>query len=70
MSVLIERLYWLLTLVLLMLASASGTPARGYQGERNGRSYSDIARVLNPDPYAFAGSYGPFPRQPFWPSGP
>lgn len=38
-------------------ASSSG----GYQG----RSYNDIARVLNPSPYAFPRQ-SPFPAQPFW----
>lgn len=33
----------------------------GYQG----RSYNDIARVLNPSPYAFPRQ-SPFPAQPFW----
>lgn len=31
-----------------------------------GRSYTDIARVLNPSPYA-ANPRGVFPGQPFWP---
>lgn len=38
--------------------SASGS---GNQG----RSYNDIARVLNPSPYAFPRQ-SPFPAQPFW----
>lgn len=33
-----------------------------------GRSYNDIARVLNPSPYAFPRRT-PFPGQPFWPFG-
>lgn len=39
--------------------SASGS------GGHQGRSYNDIARVLNPSPYAFPRQ-SPFPAQPFW----
>uniref|UniRef100_A0A1I8PZU2 Uncharacterized protein n=2 Tax=Stomoxys calcitrans TaxID=35570 RepID=A0A1I8PZU2_STOCA len=38
------------------------------QGHRTGRTYSDIARVINPNPYAFVGSR-PYPAQPFYPIG-
>lgn len=40
---------------------------RGIQ-KRAGRTYSDIARVLNADPYAFVGRR-PYPAQPFYPQG-
>ncbi|KAH8278518.1 hypothetical protein KR018_004356 [Drosophila ironensis] len=60
----------LLMALLVILASASGSPARGYQhgSPRGGRSYSDIARVHNPNQYAFVGSRN-YPGQPFWPAG-
>lgn len=35
---------------------------------RTGRSYNDIARVINPNPYANIGGV-PFPAQPFWTYG-
>lgn len=41
--------------------SASSGSGGGYQG----RSYNDIARVINPSPYAFPRQ-SPFPAQPFW----
>ena len=34
-------------------------------GARRGRTYTDIARVINPHPYAFVGTQ-PYPAQPFW----
>lgn len=40
---------------------------RGREG-RGGRSYNDIARVINPNPYANIGGV-PFPAQPFWTFG-
>ncbi|XP_017085385.1 uncharacterized protein LOC108117473 [Drosophila eugracilis] len=60
----------LLVALLLFLAAVSGSPARGYYqpSTRGGRSYTDIARVVNPNQYAFPGSR-PYPGQPFWPSG-
>ncbi|XP_065362870.1 uncharacterized protein LOC135956341 [Calliphora vicina] len=36
--------------------------------KRTGRTYSDIARVINPNPYAFVGRR-PYPAQPFYPQG-
>lgn len=36
--------------------------------KRTGRTYSDIARVINPNPYAFVGQR-PYPAQPFYPQG-
>lgn len=39
----------------------SSSGGGGYQG----RSYNDIAKVINPSPYAFPRS-SPFPAQPFW----
>lgn len=42
---------------------------KGYNGggrRKAGRSYTDIARVLNPSPYANPRGV-PFPGQPFWP---
>lgn len=44
-----------------------GGNGRGQDG-RQGRSYNDIARVINPNPYANIGSV-PFPAQPFWTYG-
>lgn len=43
---------------------------RRYRGgrKRTGRTYSDIARVINPNPYAFVGKH-PYPAQPFYPQG-
>ncbi|KAG4077745.1 hypothetical protein HA402_011174 [Bradysia odoriphaga] len=35
---------------------------------RGGRSYNDIARVINPNPYGNIGAV-PFPAQPFWTYG-
>lgn len=37
----------------------------GSSGGYQGRSYNDIARVINPSPYAFPRQ-SPFPAQPFW----
>lgn len=34
-------------------------------GAYRGRSYNDIARVINPSPYAFPRQ-SPYPAQPFW----
>ncbi|XP_017856356.1 PREDICTED: uncharacterized protein LOC108609152 [Drosophila arizonae] len=51
-----------------LLSMAMGWPAYGYRTERNGRSYTDIARVINPNQYAFVGSRN-YPGQPFWPAG-
>lgn len=51
-----------------LLAVSLGWPAYGYRTERNGRSYTDIARVVNPNQYAFVGSRN-YPGQPFWPAG-
>ncbi|XP_036673993.3 uncharacterized protein [Drosophila suzukii] len=60
----------LLVALLLFLVVVSGSPARGYYQSptRGGRSYTDIARVVNPNQYAFPGSRT-YPGQPFWPSG-
>ncbi|XP_053947291.1 uncharacterized protein LOC129235564 [Anastrepha obliqua] len=44
-----------------------GRDRRG-SNRRSGRTYSDIARVVNPQPYAFVGAR-PFPGQPFNPIG-
>lgn len=41
---------------------------RQQRGQRMGRTYYDIAKVLNANPYAFPGSR-PFPAQPFYPIG-
>ncbi|XP_073822533.1 uncharacterized protein [Musca autumnalis] len=43
-------------------------PGKRPGGKRTGRTYSDIARVVNPNPYAFVGQR-PYPAQPFYPSG-
>lgn len=37
-------------------------------GRRSGRTYNDIARFVNPNPYAFPGVQ-PYPAQPLWSSG-
>ncbi|XP_016998964.2 uncharacterized protein [Drosophila takahashii] len=60
----------LMVALLLLLSTAYGSPARGYyqSPQRGGRSYTDIARVVNPNQYAFPGSRT-YPGQPFWPSG-
>lgn len=42
--------------------------SRSREGSRGGRSYNDIARVINPNPYGNIGSV-PFPAQPFWTYG-
>lgn len=42
-------------------SGGGGGGGDGYQG----RSYNDIARVINPSPYAFPGR-SPYPSQPFW----
>lgn len=43
-----------------------------YRGESrptsSGRSYNDIARVINPNPYNNIGR-NPYPAQPFWTYG-
>lgn len=56
----------LVWLALIMNTVVMGSPA--YRSERTGRSYTDIARVVNPHPYAFVGSRN-YPGQPFWPAG-
>ncbi|XP_039491344.1 uncharacterized protein LOC120451591 [Drosophila santomea] len=63
-------IHCLMVALLLLLVVVSGSPARGYyqQQQREGRSYADIARVVNPNQYAFPGSRV-YPGQPFWPSG-
>ncbi|KAI8130167.1 hypothetical protein FF38_07858 [Lucilia cuprina] len=33
---------------------------------KRSRTYVDIAKVINPNPYAHVGGR-PFPAQPFWP---
>lgn len=58
----------LVWLALIMNTVVMGSPAYGYRSERTGRSYTDIARVVNPHPYAFVGSRN-YPGQPFWPAG-
>lgn len=44
------------------------SPLEDGRPRSRGRSYTDIARVINPSPYAFPGR-SPFPAQPFWPFG-
>lgn len=36
-----------------------------------GRSYQDIAKVINPNPYVvvYKDKHQPYPNQPFWPYG-
>lgn len=60
--------FLLLLVWLALMAVVMGFPAYGYRGDRLERSYTDIARVINPHPYAFVGSRN-YPGQPFWPSG-
>lgn len=68
----IVGMVWAL-LVLLVVVFADANPVffGGYSGTyRNGRrgsgrSYNDIARVINPSPYANVRGV-PFPAQPFW----
>lgn len=40
----------------------------GGSGKRSGRTYSDIARVINPNPYVGVGARH-YPNQPFYPQG-
>ncbi|XP_016998963.2 uncharacterized protein [Drosophila takahashii] len=54
--------------LLLLLSTVSGSPARGHHHHRDCRSYKDIARIVNPNQYAFPGSRI-YPDQPFWPFG-
>ncbi|EDV91047.1 uncharacterized protein LOC6568613 [Drosophila grimshawi] len=58
----------LLACLCLFAVDSRASPAYGYRPERNGRSYTDIARVVNPNQYAFVGSRN-YPGQPFWPAG-
>ncbi|XP_034665125.1 uncharacterized protein LOC117899308 [Drosophila subobscura] len=60
----------LMVVLVLLLSAAAASPARGYYSspQRGGRSYTDIARVVNPNPYAFVGARN-YPGQPFWPAG-
>lgn len=39
-----------------------------FKEQQSGRSYDDIARIVNPNQYAFV-SLQPYPGQPFWPQG-
>lgn len=63
----------ILIIVALMCALTMSNPLFGYSSRYSasrdepyrGRSYNDIARVLNPSPYAFPRN-SPFPSQPFW----
>lgn len=61
----------LLVLMAVMYADANPVYYGGYSGayrggrRSGGRSYNDIARVLNPSPYANVRGV-PFPAQPFW----
>ena len=41
-----------------------GTGRAGF----GGRSYKDIAMIINPDQYVFVRER-PYPGQPFWPEG-
>lgn len=65
-----------IVLIVTCLCVLSGAnPIFGFYGSRysssggsggyQGRSYNDIAKVLNPSPYAFPRQ-SPFPAQPFW----
>ncbi|KAH8406641.1 hypothetical protein KR222_001548 [Zaprionus bogoriensis] len=68
MSTVQGKRFLLLLTWLALIYIAMGSPAYGYNSERSGRSYTDIARVINPQPYAFVGSRN-YPGQPFWPVG-
>lgn len=48
--------------------SASPNP-RGHQPVRQGRTYNDIARVVNPGSPYINPRGSPFPAQPFWTYG-
>lgn len=64
----------IVVVILYLCAISVATPIFGFFGSRGGsggsqpyqgRSYNDIARVLNPSPYAFPRQ-SPYPAQPFW----
>lgn len=60
----------LIVLLSVLFAKANPVYYRGYSGgsghrSGGGRSYNDIARVINPSPYANVRGV-PFPAQPFW----
>lgn len=55
----------LLTLGEPILGLFSSRYSSSGSGEYRGRSYNDIARVINPSPYAFPRQ-SPYPAQPFW----
>lgn len=68
---------WVLLLsVVLLVTQFSTVDANPYfqrersyrkrEQPRQGRTYDEIARVINPNPYANVGGAGPFPAQPFW----
>ncbi|KAH8311966.1 hypothetical protein KR044_008816 [Drosophila immigrans] len=50
----VKRILLLLLVSLTLLSLALGQATNG-QAARAGRSYSDIARVVNPHPHAFTG---------------
>lgn len=50
---------------LIMANPIFGFGSQGGGSKYHGRSYNDIAKVLNPNPYAFPRQ-SPFPAQPFW----
>ncbi|XP_017846095.1 uncharacterized protein LOC108602483 [Drosophila busckii] len=63
-----KRIVLGLLALLSLLSLVAGSPIHGHRSERAGRTYSDIARVINPHPYAAIGSRV-YPGQPFWSAG-
>lgn len=63
----------LMVTVLLLVTQLTAIEAAPYfrtyrkrEQPRQGRTYDEISRVINPNPYANVGGAGPFPAQPFW----
>lgn len=71
MNLNIVGMLWAMLLLVIVSISANPVYYGGYSGgnrggrRSSGRSYNDIARVLNPSPYANVRGV-PFPAQPFW----
>lgn len=73
MNVNIVGMIWALCVLLVVMMAEAGPvyyggysgAYRGGRGRSGGRSYNDIARVINPSPYANVRGV-PFPAQPFW----
>lgn len=55
-----------------LIRRATQRQRSGAAQRQGGRSYTDIARVINPNPYVLTGynnGRALFPAQPFWPFG-